>query len=225
MTRLSLLPPPFVHRMLTAFGQDSHALKEARALLKSILTTAPVTSFRRNPLKTNIHTYMGDGIIVAVNNLNSAIPTCTTPTTTATTTPIPWFPSLGRFASPRPNYALDPLFYAGAIYPQDASSMLFQRAIPHLHQQQQQQLQYQPITKILDLCSAPGGKSGVMASMSSPLSTVIVSNELVSNRASILEENLAKGAFPSSIVTQNRSVDFLDAGLQEYFDVVVVDGE
>jgi NOL1/NOP2/fmu family ribosome biogenesis protein len=105
------------------------------------------------------------------------------------------------------------LFHAGAYYVQEASSMFLQQAL-----QQTTDLS-QPI-KILDLCAAPGGKSTLIQSLINAES-LLISNEVIKTRASILTENITKWGAANTIVTNNDPKDF--QRLPNYFDVIVVD--
>lgn len=127
-------------------------------------------------------------------------------------TAIPWS-SRGYYVSPRPSFTLDPLFHAGAYYVQEASSMFLEQALAQ-HASLDQPL------RALDLCAAPGGKSTLLQSLLSPES-VLVSNEVIKSRSSILEENLTKWGALNTIVTNNDPRDI--ARLQDFFDLIVVD--
>lgn len=81
------------------------------------------------------------------------------------------------------------------------------------------QLIHEPVI-MLDLCSAPGGKSTAAASVL-PDGSLIVSNEPISNRASILTENIQKWGSPNSIVTRNYPKDYAKSG--QLFDVILTD--
>ena len=54
------------------------------------------------------------------------------------------------YLNERPQYVFDPLFHAGAYYPQEAGSMVLDSVLRQLN------LPTEP--KVLDLCAAPGGK-------------------------------------------------------------------
>lgn len=125
--------------------------------------------------------------------------------------PIPWCP-LGIYLDERPSFTLDPSFHAGAYYVQDASSMFLWQVISQLIPDPQDK-------KVLDLCAAPGGKSTLLASYFT--SGLLVSNEVIKSRASILVENLTKWGNSNVIVTNNDPAHFNQAGIS--FDVIVVD--
>lgn len=71
-----------------------------------------------------------------------------------------------------------------------------------------------PGLRILDLCAAPGGKSTHILSIID-LNDILLSNEVIRSRASILAENVAKWGYPNVVVSNNDPADFsfLDAFL------------
>ncbi len=73
---------------------------------------------------------------------------------------------------------------------------------------------------VLDLCGAPGGKSTHLASLISK-DSLLVSNEVIKSRATILAENIAKWGSGNVLVTNNDPRDF--SRLPEFFDVMVID--
>ena len=114
----------------------------------------------------------------------------------------------------RPSFTLDPLFHAGAYYVQEASSMYVGHLLRGL-------IADGPAgCRILDLCAAPGGKSTDAASLLGA-NDLLVSNEVIGSRASILAENMAKWGFPGTVVTNSDPVAF--ASLKDFFDIVLVD--
>ena len=71
--------------------------------------------------------------------------------------------------------------------------------------------------KVLDLCAAPGGKSTLIQSLISDES-MLISNEVIKTRVTILAENITKWGAANVIVTNNDPKDF--NRLKEYFDRV-----
>ena len=125
---------------------------------------------------------------------------------------IPWA-HWGQYLDERPVFTLDPLFHAGVYYVQEASSMLLEQVL-------KQAVSLEDDLAVLDLCAAPGGKSTHLASLLS-LNSLLVSNEVIRSRASILAENLQKWGYPNAVVTNNDPQDFDRLHFQ--FDVIVVD--
>lgn len=74
--------------------------------------------------------------------------------------------------------------------------------------------------KVLDLCAAPGGKSTHLSSLIGP-EGLLVSNEVIRSRASMLAENITRWGSTNTIVTQNDPSVF--GNLPGYFDVILVD--
>jgi 16S rRNA C967 or C1407 C5-methylase (RsmB/RsmF family)/NOL1/NOP2/fmu family ribosome biogenesis protein len=125
---------------------------------------------------------------------------------------VPWS-SRGHYLAERPSFTLDPLFHAGAYYVQEASSMFLEEAIRQLC----------PLTqplRVLDLCAAPGGKSTLIQSLISE-DSLLVSNEVIKPRASVLVENMAKWGGANVVVTNNDPAHFKRLGA--FFDLIVVD--
>ena len=126
----------------------------------------------------------------------------------------------GRFLTSRPEFALDPLFHAGAYYVQEASSMYLERILPLMAEMRQ--VRPDGAFKVLDLCAAPGGKTTHLLSMLREIpGSFLVSNEVIRTRAAVLCENVSKWGAANVVVTNNDPADF--AALPGYFDVMVVD--
>lgn len=125
---------------------------------------------------------------------------------------VPWSES-GLYLSERPKYTLDPLLHAGGYYVQEASSMFLEQAIRQLNTKKEG-------CRVLDLCAAPGGKSTHLLSLL-PEHSVLVSNEVIKTRVTILEENLIKWGDPNRIITNNDPRDF--SALGPSFDIILVD--
>jgi 16S rRNA C967 or C1407 C5-methylase (RsmB/RsmF family)/NOL1/NOP2/fmu family ribosome biogenesis protein len=124
---------------------------------------------------------------------------------------VPWC-SDGRYLDERPKFHLDPFWHAGAYYVQDASSMFLEQVF------RQQDLPPEPL--VLDVCAAPGGKSTHLLSMMDGKG-MLVANEVVRKRTTVLTENIIKWGYPNVIVTQASVPELVRAGMQ--YDVVLVD--
>ncbi|HEY3405269.1 MAG TPA: rRNA methyltransferase [Ohtaekwangia sp.] len=125
---------------------------------------------------------------------------------------VPWA-QYGRYLPERPVFTLDPTFHAGSYYVQEASSMFLEQVF-------HQFIDTKEKLTVLDLCAAPGGKSTHLASLINA-DSLLVSNEVIRSRASILAENLQKWGTNNVVVTNNDPEDFSD--LTGLFDVIVVD--
>lgn len=125
---------------------------------------------------------------------------------------IPWT-EYGYYLEARPSFTLDPSYHAGAYYVQDASSMFLEQAV-------KQSLDLSQPLRILDLCAAPGGKSTHLLGLINS-GSMLVANEVIGSRATILSENIQKWGHPNVIVTNNDPEDF--QRLPGYFDAIVVD--
>lgn len=125
---------------------------------------------------------------------------------------VPWCGE-GRYLPERPVFTLDPLYHAGAYYVQEASSMFLDHVLRSTVKEKDN-------LRVLDLCAAPGGKSTLIASFLDGKG-LLVSNEVIRTRASILEENITRWGYMNTWVTSNDPRDF--GKLKGYFDVIVVD--
>jgi 16S rRNA C967 or C1407 C5-methylase (RsmB/RsmF family) len=118
----------------------------------------------------------------------------------------------GIYLLERPRFSADPFLHLGYYYVQEASSMIVGEIVKDLLSNNE--------SLVLDLCAAPGGKSTHIASILKA-NDVLVSNEVISNRAPILEENLSKWGCANHMVTRADSEFWGRSGL--FFDVVVAD--
>jgi len=125
--------------------------------------------------------------------------------------PVPWS-SNGWYLKKRPSYTLDPLFHAGCYYPQEASGMFIEHALSSV-------LNTSEPVRVLDLCGAPGGKSLLIADLISQES-LLVANEVIKPRASVLAETLTKWGTGNVIVTQSDPSSF--GRLTGYFDIMLM---
>ncbi|MGY6562646.1 MAG: methyltransferase RsmF C-terminal domain-like protein [Luteibaculaceae bacterium] len=126
---------------------------------------------------------------------------------------MPWCPG-AFYLEERPVFTLDPQFHGGAYYVQEASSMFLAHVLQNIVK-----VTAEPIAA-LDLCAAPGGKSTLLADFL-PKGSLLVSNEIVSNRAKILLENCLKWGAGNHLITCASPEKF--AALPALFDLVVVD--
>jgi 16S rRNA C967 or C1407 C5-methylase (RsmB/RsmF family)/NOL1/NOP2/fmu family ribosome biogenesis protein len=155
-----------------------------------------VTSIRINPMKIQNSN-------LSIRNSKSEI---------LIKSPVPWS-TYGYYLSERPFFTFDPLLHAGAYYVQEASSMFLEQAV-------KQSLDVSQPLRALDLCAAPGGKSTLLQSVLSP-GSLLVSNEVIKQRAAILEENLTKWGAVNTVITNNDPADF--SVLEGFFDLLVID--
>ena len=144
---------------------------------------------------------MGNESEVFFEALNSPSPATIRVNPAKTVTPLP-FPELidgqvpwcsdAYYLRERPVYTLDPYLHGGVYYVQEASSMFLQSVF--------RQIAVDKPLRVLDLCAAPGGKSTLLAA-NLPTGSLLVSNEVIKSRASILKENIIKWGFDNIVVT------------------------
>ena len=130
--------------------------------------------------------------------------------------PVKWCES-GYYLKNRPVFTLNPLLHAGVFYVQDASSMIYEAIIKRILAKSTNSAEH---LRILDLCAAPGGKTTSIIN-AIPDGNLVVANEFVSSRSSILRENLLKWGYPNIIITNSPTSRF--AELLDAFDIVAVD--
>lgn len=125
---------------------------------------------------------------------------------------IPWALN-GYYLDKRPVFVFDPLWHGGAYYVQEASSMLLEQVFNQLEFSNKN-------IKVLDLCAAPGGKSTHLLSLINE-SSLMVANEVIASRNSLMRENIIRWGFPNVVVTQNDPKDF--EKLAGFFDLILID--
>lgn len=123
--------------------------------------------------------------------------------------PVPWC-TTGFYYDDSHAPGKHPFHYAGAYYIQEPSAMLVGELA-----------QAKPGMKVLDLCAAPGGKTGHLAGKMSGQG-VLVANEIVPSRAKILSQNVERLGIRNCIVV-NEAPDKLACFMPGYFDLIVVD--
>lgn len=103
-----------------------------------------------------------------------------------------------------------PYHEAGLYYIQEPSAM----SVAEL-------LNVKPGDKVLDLCAAPGGKS-TQAACKMNGEGILVSNEINSQRAKILSQNIERLGIANGVVLNEDSGKLADTFV-EYFDKIIVD--
>lgn len=103
-----------------------------------------------------------------------------------------------------------PFHHAGMVYIQEPAAMSAAASID-----------VQPEWKVLDLCAAPGGKSGQIASHLGD-NGLLISNEIVPSRCKILTGNMERMGF-RNVITTCTDAKRLSELFGEEFDLVVVD--
>lgn len=138
---------------------------------------------------------------------------------------VPWN-RFGLFLRERPVFTLDPLFHAGAYYVQDSSSMfvgfVFRQVLKRMSEDGT--LPQERNLRVLDLCAAPGGKTtDLAASLREALGDrfLLVSNEVMKNRAGVLADNVALWGDPNVAVTSADPAAF--SRLSGFFDIILAD--
>ncbi|WP_292269672.1 RNA methyltransferase [Butyricimonas sp.] len=164
---------------------------------------------------------MGNESEVFFEALNSPSPATIRVNPAKTVTPLP-FPELidgqvpwcsdAYYLRERPVYTLDPYLHGGVYYVQEASSMFLQYVF--------RQIAVDKPLRVLDLCAAPGGKSTLLAA-NLPTGSLLVSNEVIKSRASILKENIIKWGYDNIVVTNSDPARF--SGMKGAFDIILVD--
>ena len=133
--------------------------------------------------------------------------------------PVPWNVH-GCLLPERPRFTLDPCLHAGAYYVQDSSSMF----VGHVFRKLLEAMPERGYVRVLDLCAAPGGKTtDLAASLREAFGDrfILVSNEVMKQRAGVLADNVALWGDPNVVVTSDDPRAF--AGLPGFFDIVVAD--
>jgi len=126
--------------------------------------------------------------------------------------PVPWCGN-GYYLGSRPSYTLDPLFHSGCYYPQEASGMFLEQVFLQTAGPLEN-------IRVLDLCGAPGGKSTLISDLIGS-DNLLVANDVIRSRASILAETITKWGSGNTIVTNSDPAVF--GRLPGYFDIILVD--
>ncbi|RRC97658.1 methyltransferase RsmF C-terminal domain-like protein [Prevotella sp. OH937_COT-195] len=118
----------------------------------------------------------------------------------------------GFYIKERPQFTFDPLMHAGAYYVQEGSSMFLHHIMKHI-------AGTEPVIMI-DMCAAPGGKSTAACTLLHE-DSLLVCNEPIPHRASILAENIMKWGLPNVVVTNNYPQELRQTGIAA--DIVLCD--
>ena len=124
--------------------------------------------------------------------------------------PVKWCDT-GYYLDERPFFHLDPHWHGGAYYVQEASSMILDAVVKQLPRPSGDGIW-------VDLCAAPGGKTGILAKHLGP-GDVLIANEVVSQRKSVLYENLVKGGYLNTFITGEKTSAFPG----DFADVILID--
>ncbi|MBQ7815828.1 MAG: RsmB/NOP family class I SAM-dependent RNA methyltransferase [Oscillospiraceae bacterium] len=124
-------------------------------------------------------------------------------------TPVKWCPT-GYYYPGQQRPGRHSYHHAGVFYIQEASAMSVAECAD-----------IKPCDKVLDLCAAPGGKSTQIAAKLCG-EGLLVSNEIVPNRAKILSQNIERMGVKNAVVT-NESPEKLEKVFKNFFDKIIVD--
>jgi 16S rRNA C967 or C1407 C5-methylase (RsmB/RsmF family) len=185
------LPPAFISSLEGSLGAED-AAKALKAMAEE-----PSVSVRLNPFKRP-----QDGRLPILEG----------------SAPVPWSP-YGYILAKRPVFTLHPLFHAGVYYVQDSSAMFAGWAFRSLLER----FPERPL-RVLDLCAAPGGKTtDLAASLREACGNdfLLVSNEVMRQRAAVLSDNVAVWGDPNVVVTSVDPAAF--TALPGFFDIIVAD--
>ncbi len=134
---------------------------------------------------------------------------------------VPWN-RYGFYLDERPQFTIDPLFHAGIYYVQEASSMFVEELVRQWAKgETEDEADVSSLgLRALDMCAAPGGKATLLSTLVG-IEGLVVANEPVKQRATVLSENAVKWGLGNMAVTCNDPSHF--AQFEGYFDVVLVD--
>ena len=168
---------------------------EVDALLNAITSTVPAVSVRLNRKKLES---LGLNIDAVLTVEHEKIAHCQD----------------GFFLKNRPLFTADPSFHAGLYYVQEANSMWIGETMRNLV------AELPSNALVLDMCAAPGGKTNHVSSVLRE-GDLLVSNEVISLRNSILFENVSKWGNGNTLITKADAKVFSKSSI--LFDVILCD--
>ncbi len=124
---------------------------------------------------------------------------------------IPWCPS-GYYLAERPSFTLDPFFHAGHYYVQEPASMFLEFILNSLKVPKK--------CNVLDLCSAPGGKSTLLLSYFSE-DAFVHCHEFDPHRAKVLKQNLERWGTNNTFVSQGSLEQLSNSSMR--YKIILVD--
>ena len=124
--------------------------------------------------------------------------------------PIAWCDE-GYYLPGRPAFFMDPHWHGGAYYVQEASSMILDYVLKNLSLDEKPRIW-------LDVCAAPGGKTGILAKHKRD-ADILIANEVVPQRNAILRENLIKGGYLNTFISSEQASSFKDP----FADIILID--
>lgn len=125
--------------------------------------------------------------------------------------PVPWCPT-GHYLKERPVFTIDPFFHAGHYYVQEASSMFLDYVLNSI------EIPLNP--KILDLCSAPGGKSSLILSYLNNKGSLHC-HEFDPYRQGVLKQNIGRWGYPNAIITYGSLQQLQKLDIR--YDIILID--
>lgn len=209
------LPPAFVERMREQMGTEfdtfiesyqrdgrCHGLRLNPLALVGLPATSASDNHPSDAIPASARAENADRALLSGRRLLSSV-------ISSLSDPIPWARGAYYYdEEDRPGK--HPYHEAGLYYIQEPSAMA-----PAAY------LDARPGDYVLDLCAAPGGKSSqIAASMRGQ--GLLISNEIVPNRASTLSENMERLGVVNAIVT-NEDPDRLAGQFPLFFDRIMVD--
>ncbi len=218
-----LLPPAFIERMKEQMGSDFDAF------MKSYQRQDRYHGLHLNPLAISAFLpVQGETPPSGISHLSDSRPARHLPPADGRparhpssvkallssvisdlSNPIPWAKDAYYYGEEdRPGK--HPYHEAGLYYIQEPSAMA-----PAVY------LDARPGEYVLDLCAAPGGKSSQIAACMQGQG-LLISNEIVPNRAAVLSENMERLGVVNAIVT-NEDPDSLADHFPLFFDKIMVD--